>query len=70
MNGSNAVNHVEVESLQEPVTSNNMPNLVDKTVLEMLSRLRNATNKIVQVCYYRKVKKIILVHSNAKYLLK
>jgi len=48
MNGSNAVNHVEVESLREPVTSNNMPNLVDKTVLEMLSKTKNATNKIVQ----------------------
>lgn len=48
MNGSNAANPAEVESLQEPGTSSNMHNLVDKNVLEMLSRPRSATSRIAQ----------------------
>jgi len=49
MNGNNAANLVEVESLQELETSNNMHNWVDKNALEMPSRPRNVTNKIVQL---------------------
>jgi len=49
MNGNNAANLVEVESLQELETSNNTHNWVDKNALEMPSRPRNVTNKIVQL---------------------